>query len=139
MPDPTRHLPPSDLGPARTVVPAGGSNEFTRPGNSDGSERSHAGWRAGRAAFVVAQVSGNHCCWILEAAVLGPLNGWMQTIPLAEVTAASHFVHDAADMPGLVLHTDCKWVVDGFEAGLEATGSALKVHAEVWRFIRLGK
>ena len=33
----------------------------------------------------------------------------------------------------MILHSDCQWVVDGFQAGKEATCGALKEHADVWR------
>ena len=55
------------------------------------------------------------------------------TSHLAELTAACFYIVNVVDAPGMVLHSDCQWVIDGMEAGLEATGGALKMHADIWR------
>ena len=121
------------MGPIWNIIPACGIKKFTGHCYSDGSERSHAGWRTSRAAFGIVQVLWKNGQWRLEAVVLGPLNAWQQAIPLAELAAAAFYIRHAIDAPGLLLFSDCQWVVDGIAAGKQATASALKLHADVWR------
>ena len=110
-----------------------GLKKFTGSSFGDGSSRQGMGWRAARAAFSIVQMVWNQGNWRIHAAAIGPAVGWIQTVPLAELLAATFFVCNCIDAPDIIFHSDCKWVVSGMRAGACATTGAAMVHADVWR------
>ena len=63
---------------------------------------------------------------------MGPLNHCVQAIPPAELTALKWFLHFALDVPNLLFHTDCEWVLLGFHRGQAETTGGCHVHADIW-------
>jgi len=93
------------------------------------------GIRSTRCGFAVAQVGYVNNTFALEACLLGPLPGAIQSTPAAEATALLFFIMNARDQTRLYFFSDCQWVVDGFYRGPTGTTGSSHVHADIWRRI----
>ena len=67
------------------------------------------------------------------ACAYGPLPGWEQDTPLAELWAFLQCLNHA--LAPVTYHTDCSFVSDGFAKGPELTTGGGHMYASVWRMI----
>ena len=67
--------------------------------------------------------------------LIGPLVGWVQAVPLAELTALFYYLTFAIDMAGLIFFSDCEWVVEGIAKGPHANSRSGHLHADMWRAV----
>ena len=65
------------------------------------------------------------------ACAYGPLPGWEQDTPLAELWGFLQCLNHA--LPPVTYHTDCTFVSDGFAKGPEHTAGGGHMYAHVWR------
>jgi len=70
--------------------------------------------------------------WV-EAAFRGPLPGFIQEVPRAELYAVYQVLLNGT--PPLEIFTDCKFVADGYKAGHRATCTSGYAHADLWALV----
>ena len=133
VPNPIKSLPPpSSQPPTWLVADVDAGQRFTGSTYGDGTLRPYLGGEFARAAFAVIQYRIHFGIVQVVAVLAGPINGIIQSSPLAELRAAVAAVENMVDKPSLCYHTDCQWVADGWAKGREGTARAIHVHADWW-------
>ena len=127
--------PPATSPPKWSILPPSGRPVFDGDAFGDGSGRAFFGPRSARAAFGVVQVSMVGTAFRVAACVFGPLLGYVQTVPRAELAACLFYLQHLLDAPGRQFFTDCATVADGFTFGLASMVGASVANADLWRQI----
>ena len=128
--DPTFAYPPPALVPDMvwTICPPGGRLEGTIYGDGSGSRGQYR--RLRRCGWGIATISDRN---VYTAKLHGPLPGWQQDVPLAESFAFYMGLRLAFGRCDFV--TDCRFVLDTFQAGPSHSSTGWFVYAELWRQI----
>ena len=134
----TRALAPCDIykaplpAPEDQLIWAGESRRLSGDLFGDGSGRNVkiAGLR--RCGWGIVQLDrNNEVC----NSVHGPLPGWEQEVPLAELYALLQALLHCPLGAAMHFHTDCKYVSRGFASGRAGTTQSIHLYAGIWKQI----